>query len=232
MTTSSSLRNTTDLHKDFQLIPSLTGSRPIFTPRYPLIWCSRILGWRCRISDTPHYPRSQKVHDTWEEGDVVTGRCRACHGGSECRGGFGHPVRSDIAIASPRRVLSRLQQTGYMLCCARHGSSRSAGYPLTFGLQPVLIPPRPLPQPPFVPFTIPSSSSSNLTLYHVPDDEIDFATFLKQPLPPGLANSAGVKWKAHWLAVEGVQPAIAENPPPKATAGRECILWNRAASEY
>lgn len=51
------------------------------------------------------------------------------------------------------------------------------------------------------------------------DDEIDFATYLKEPLPPALSNSAGVKWKAHWLAVEGVQPAIPENPAPTSRAG-------------
>ena len=31
-----------------------------------------------------------------------------------------------------------------------------------------------------------------------------------------------MKWRAHWLAVEGVQPAIPENPPQKA--GRESLL--------
>lgn len=55
----------------------------------------------------------------------------------------------------------------------------------------------------------------------MPDDEIDFSTYLKEPLPAGLANSAGVKWKAHWLAVEGVQPAIPENPAPASRAGRK-----------
>jgi hypothetical protein len=46
------------------------------------------------------------------------------------------------------------------------------------------------------------------------DDEIDLATYLKTPPVPGksLKKTAGVKWKAHWLAVEGVQPAIPENP--------------------
>jgi hypothetical protein len=53
------------------------------------------------------------------------------------------------------------------------------------------------------------------------DDEIDFSTYLRDPLPPALVNSAGVKWKAHWLAVEGVQPAIPENPAPTSRAGRE-----------
>ncbi|ORX38050.1 TATA box binding protein associated factor-domain-containing protein, partial [Kockovaella imperatae] len=86
-------------------------------------------------------------------------------------------------------------------------------------VEPVLIPPRPLPQRSFAPITVPTAPGITTTLYHVPDDEIDFATYLKEPLPSGLANSAGVKWKAHWLAVEGVQPAIPENPPPSSKAG-------------
>ncbi|EIW72312.1 hypothetical protein TREMEDRAFT_70674 [Tremella mesenterica DSM 1558] len=84
-------------------------------------------------------------------------------------------------------------------------------------LEPILVPPRPLPQPTFAQVQIPTvSGNSTHTIYYAPDDEIDFATYLKQPLPPGLASSAGVKWKAHWLAVEGVQPAIPENPAPSA----------------
>jgi transcription initiation factor TFIID subunit 6 len=73
--------------------------------------------------------------------------------------------------------------------------------------------------------TIPAANANaNPTqVYHVPDEEIDFATYLKQPLPPGLSNSAGVQWKAHWLAVEGVQPAIPENSTPSSRAGRELI---------
>ncbi|WWC65573.1 uncharacterized protein I303_108191 [Kwoniella dejecticola CBS 10117] len=86
-------------------------------------------------------------------------------------------------------------------------------------VEPILIPPRPLPIPQFQSISIPSSSSHQSQLYHLPDDEIDFATYLKQPLPAGVANSAGVKWKAHWLAVEGVQPAIKENPTPTQRAG-------------
>ncbi|WVR08314.1 hypothetical protein IAU60_005367 [Kwoniella sp. DSM 27419] len=81
-------------------------------------------------------------------------------------------------------------------------------------VEPILVPPRPLPLPAFQAVTIPSSSSHSQQVYHTPDEEIDFATYLKQPLPAGVASSGGVKWKAHWLAVEGVQPAIKENPTP------------------
>lgn len=95
---------------------------------------------------------------------------------------------------------------------------------LGYALQPILVPPRPLPQPPFSAVPIPTSSGTHQQLYHVVDDEIDFASYLKQPLPRGLANSAGVKWKAHWLAVEGVQPAISENPAPGSRAGRTSLF--------
>lgn len=86
--------------------------------------------------------------------------------------------------------------------------------------QPVIVPPRPLPQAQFHAVPVPSGSAgSSQQLYHVLDDEIDFANYLREPLPPALINSAGVKWKAHWLAVEGVQPAIPENPAPSSRAG-------------
>lgn len=48
------------------------------------------------------------------------------------------------------------------------------------------------------------------TVYYVEDEEIDFDRVLREekiPLPKP-AN-----WTAHWLAVEGVQPLIPENPP-------------------
>jgi len=47
-------------------------------------------------------------------------------------------------------------------------------------------------------------------IYYVEDEELDFDKVLKEEkvfLPKG------VSWTAHWLAVEGVQPLIPENPP-------------------
>ncbi|WVQ79482.1 hypothetical protein IAT38_001581 [Cryptococcus sp. DSM 104549] len=83
-------------------------------------------------------------------------------------------------------------------------------------VEPILIPPRPLPLPPFQPVSLPATSANAppQQVFMTPDDEIDFASYLKEPLPAGVASSAGVRWKAHWLAVEGVQPAVAENPAP------------------
>ncbi|KAJ7647214.1 TATA box binding protein associated factor-domain-containing protein [Roridomyces roridus] len=48
------------------------------------------------------------------------------------------------------------------------------------------------------------------SVYFVEDEEIDFDRVLREErttLPKG------VSWTAHWLAVEGVQPLIPENPP-------------------
>lgn len=47
-------------------------------------------------------------------------------------------------------------------------------------------------------------------VYFVEDEEIDFDRVLKEDK---LSLPNGVRWTAHWLAVEGVQPLIPENPP-------------------
>lgn len=48
------------------------------------------------------------------------------------------------------------------------------------------------------------------TVYFVEDEEIDFDRVLREEK---LTLPKGVSWTAHWLAVEGVQPLIPENPP-------------------
>lgn len=53
-------------------------------------------------------------------------------------------------------------------------------------------------------------TSSVGPVYFVEDEEVDFERVLREEklvLPPS------VRWTAHWLAVEGVQPLIPENPP-------------------
>ena len=58
-----------------------------------------------------------------------------------------------------------------------------------------------------LPFT---SMPSSGTVWFVEDEEIDFDRVLKEEK---LSLPLGVRWTAHWLAVEGVQPLIPENPP-------------------
>lgn len=59
---------------------------------------------------------------------------------------------------------------------------------------------------------LPSAGS----VYFVEDEEIDFDRVLREEK---ITMPKGVNWTAHWLAVEGVQPLIPENPPaiPKDT---------------
>ncbi|KAJ6625517.1 transcription initiation factor TFIID complex 60 kDa subunit [Mycena sp. CBHHK59/15] len=54
-------------------------------------------------------------------------------------------------------------------------------------------------------------------VYFVEDEEIDFDRVLREEK---ITLPKGVNWTAHWLAVEGVQPLIPENPPaiPKEVA--------------
>lgn len=47
------------------------------------------------------------------------------------------------------------------------------------------------------------------TLYYVDDDQVDFETLVNQPLPKVPRYTTCT---AHWLAVEGVQPTIPQNP--------------------
>ncbi|KAJ3712966.1 TATA box binding protein associated factor-domain-containing protein [Lentinula raphanica] len=57
-----------------------------------------------------------------------------------------------------------------------------------------------------------SSGSANAgAVYFVEDEEIDFDRVLREEK---IVMPKGVSWTAHWLAVEGVQPLIPENPPP------------------
>ncbi|CAL5080646.1 unnamed protein product [Urochloa decumbens] len=47
-------------------------------------------------------------------------------------------------------------------------------------------------------------------LFYLDDREVDFKEIIEAPLPKAPLDTAVV---AHWLAIEGVQPAIPENPP-------------------
>lgn len=50
-------------------------------------------------------------------------------------------------------------------------------------------------------------------LFYLEDREVDFKEIIEAPLPKAPLDTAVV---AHWLAIEGVQPAIPENPPMDA----------------
>lgn len=49
------------------------------------------------------------------------------------------------------------------------------------------------------------------TLYYIDDDDVDFEKIINQPLPK---IPRATSFTAHWLAIEGVQPAIPQNPLP------------------
>ncbi|GAA5853117.1 hypothetical protein JCM9279_000863 [Rhodotorula babjevae] len=53
------------------------------------------------------------------------------------------------------------------------------------------------------------------TVYHVEDDEIDLSRVIKTDVPPVPRD---ISFTAHWLAIEGVQPLIKENPTPQELA--------------
>ncbi|KND01396.1 TATA-binding protein-associated factor TAF6 [Spizellomyces punctatus DAOM BR117] len=48
-------------------------------------------------------------------------------------------------------------------------------------------------------------------IYYVEDQELDLEDILNAPLPPVPLE---VTYTAHWLAIDGVQPAIVQNPTP------------------
>lgn len=57
--------------------------------------------------------------------------------------------------------------------------------------------------------------TSSGPIHVVEDQEIDFEQVLSQGgVRPKLKLGQGVGWGAHWLAVEGIQPAVPENPSP------------------
>ncbi|GAA5859194.1 hypothetical protein JCM1840_003795 [Sporobolomyces johnsonii] len=53
------------------------------------------------------------------------------------------------------------------------------------------------------------------TVYHVEDDEIDLTKVIKTEVP---SVPRDISFTAHWLAIEGVQPLIKENPSPAELA--------------
>lgn len=64
---------------------------------------------------------------------------------------------------------------------------------------------------PFPQISTPGTSQPTTgPVYFVEDEEVDFERVLREEK---IMLPKGVSWTAHWLAVEGVQPLIPENPP-------------------
>ncbi|KAJ2726770.1 histone H4-like TAF Taf6, SAGA complex subunit [Coemansia sp. Benny D115] len=55
------------------------------------------------------------------------------------------------------------------------------------------------------------ASTAMEDIYYVEDEQIDLDTILEEPLP---AVPLDIVYTAHWLAIEGVQPRIQQNPVP------------------
>ena len=53
-------------------------------------------------------------------------------------------------------------------------------------------------------------------VYFVEDEEVDFDKVIKEEK---IVLPKVVSWHAHWLAVEGVQPMVPENPPRPPVIG-------------
>ncbi|RKP38783.1 hypothetical protein BJ085DRAFT_8743, partial [Dimargaris cristalligena] len=64
-------------------------------------------------------------------------------------------------------------------------------------------------------------------IYVVEDEEFDFEKLLSTPLPPAPRDTC---YTAHWLAVEGVQPLIRQNPAPNPESTEPVSKKPRAAT--
>jgi transcription initiation factor TFIID subunit 6 len=57
---------------------------------------------------------------------------------------------------------------------------------------------------------VPNTGAGGVPLFFVEDEEVEFDRVLREDK---ISLPRPTRWTAHWLAVEGVQPLIPENPP-------------------
>lgn len=65
-------------------------------------------------------------------------------------------------------------------------------------------------------------------LYYVEDEDMDFEKLINAPLPPVPRE---MSFTAHWLALEGVQPSIAQNPTQADNNSRELTAKGPGANQ-
>lgn len=65
---------------------------------------------------------------------------------------------------------------------------------------------------------VPSAHAQSL--FYVEDEELDFEDVINAPLPKVPADTC---FTAHWLGIEGVQPAIPQNPAPIGMSLMACV---------
>ena len=73
------------------------------------------------------------------------------------------------------------------------------------------------------------TDANGSSVFVLEDKEMDFDEILKAPLPKAPLE---VTFRAHWLAIEGVQPLIPENPLPDGMDAMGTILNSTLFSDF
>ncbi|KAL2040652.1 hypothetical protein N7G274_006631 [Stereocaulon virgatum] len=66
-------------------------------------------------------------------------------------------------------------------------------------------------------------------LYYVEDEEVDFEKLINAPLPKVPRE---ISFTAHWLAIEGVQPSIPQNPTAAESRNQELVPKGTSANPH